>query len=151
VGLYQHDVNQTALAEALTGVVETAVNQVGVDVNTASPALLTHVAGIGPKLAEKLWRIGMKTAVSPTAAPSSTSTGWAAKRSSRRPVSCASATATEPLDASAIHPESYGVATAVLQRANLSPATPPERARPRPTPPPALAQLAAELKPAGPP
>jgi uncharacterized protein len=52
VGLYQHDVNQKALAGALDGVVESVVNQVGVDVNTASPALLTYVAGIGPKLAE---------------------------------------------------------------------------------------------------
>ncbi|HEX5810006.1 MAG TPA: Tex family protein, partial [Anaerolineales bacterium] len=54
VGLYQHDVDQTSLAHALDGVVESVVNQVGVDVNTASPALLTHVAGIGPKLAENI-------------------------------------------------------------------------------------------------
>ncbi len=51
VGLYQHDVNQKQLSAALAGVVETAVNQVGVDVNTASPALLTHVAGIGATVA----------------------------------------------------------------------------------------------------
>src|SRR5678815_4226612 len=51
VGLYQHDVDQTSLAHALDGVVESVVNRVGVDVNTASPALLTHVAGVGPKLA----------------------------------------------------------------------------------------------------
>ena len=51
VGMYQHDVNQTELAGALDGVVESVVNQVGVDLNTASPALLTHVAGVGPKLA----------------------------------------------------------------------------------------------------
>ena len=54
VGLYQHDVNQKRLAEQLDGVVETTVNRVGVDVNTASPALLTHVAGIGPKLADRI-------------------------------------------------------------------------------------------------
>src|SRR6185436_7776991 len=54
VGLYQHDVNQTQLAASLDGVVETVVNHVGVDVNTASPALLTHVAGIGPKLAANI-------------------------------------------------------------------------------------------------
>ena len=54
VGLYQHDVGQKALGDALDGVVESVVNQVGVDVNTASPALLTYVAGIGPKLAEKI-------------------------------------------------------------------------------------------------
>ncbi|MEP6895393.1 MAG: Tex-like N-terminal domain-containing protein [Chloroflexota bacterium] len=54
VGLYQHDVDQTSLTHALDGVVESVVNRVGVDVNTASPALLTHVAGIGPKLAENI-------------------------------------------------------------------------------------------------
>ncbi len=54
VGLYQHDVNQKALAGALDGVVETVVNRVGVDANTASPALLTYVAGIGPSLAGRI-------------------------------------------------------------------------------------------------
>ncbi len=54
VGLYQHDVDQKQLEEMLHGVVESVVNQVGVDVNTASPALLTYVAGIGPKLAERM-------------------------------------------------------------------------------------------------
>jgi uncharacterized protein len=54
VGLYQHDVNQKALSETLDTVVESAVNSVGVDVNTASPALLRYVSGIGPKTAGAL-------------------------------------------------------------------------------------------------
>ena len=54
VGLYQHDVNQKALNETLDSVVESAVNTVGVDVNTASPALLRYVSGIGPKTAGAL-------------------------------------------------------------------------------------------------
>jgi uncharacterized protein len=54
VGMYQHDVDQKQLADTLSGVVESVVNSVGVDVNTASPALLTYVAGIGPKLAERV-------------------------------------------------------------------------------------------------
>ncbi len=54
VGMYQHDVDQTALEHSLDGVVESVVNTVGVDVNTASPALLTHVAGVGPKLATSI-------------------------------------------------------------------------------------------------
>jgi len=54
VGMYQHDVNQTALAESLAAVTESVVNNVGVDVNTASPALLQYVAGLGPKLAERV-------------------------------------------------------------------------------------------------
>ncbi len=58
VGLYQHDVNQKALSESLDAVVESAVNSVGVDLNTASPALLRYVSGIGPKTAEAVveWR-----------------------------------------------------------------------------------------------
>jgi uncharacterized protein len=54
VGLYQHDVNQKALSEALDAVVESAVNAVGVDVNTASPALLQYVSGLGPRTATEL-------------------------------------------------------------------------------------------------
>lgn len=51
VGQYQHDVNQTLLRKCLDRVVESCVNRVGVDLNTASVPLLSHVAGIGPKLA----------------------------------------------------------------------------------------------------
>ncbi len=51
VGLYQHDVDQKRLAEALDGVVESAVNHVGVNLNTASPSLLRYVSGLGPKTA----------------------------------------------------------------------------------------------------
>ena len=52
VGLYQHDVNQTRLSEALDQVVESAVNQVGVDLNTASTALLKYVAGVNARVAD---------------------------------------------------------------------------------------------------
>ncbi len=54
VGQYQHDVNQTSLKKTLEGVVESCVNAVGVDLNTASAALLSHVAGIGPALAQNI-------------------------------------------------------------------------------------------------
>jgi protein Tex len=54
VGLYQHDVDQKKLASSLEGVVESVVNTVGVDLNTASPALLTYTSGVGQKLAEKI-------------------------------------------------------------------------------------------------
>jgi uncharacterized protein len=56
VGQYQHDVNQTRLAKRLDEVVERCVNRVGVEVNTASPALLSYVAGIGPTLARNIVR-----------------------------------------------------------------------------------------------
>src|SRR5690606_5652733 len=51
VGQYQHDVDQRQLTKALEAVIEDAVNAVGVDLNTASSALLSHVAGLGPSLA----------------------------------------------------------------------------------------------------
>ncbi|MDZ7371198.1 MAG: RNA-binding transcriptional accessory protein [candidate division KSB1 bacterium] len=54
VGLYQHDVNQTLLSEALDHVVESAVNQVGVDLNTASASLLKYVSGINSRIAENI-------------------------------------------------------------------------------------------------
>jgi len=123
VGLYQHDVDQAALGHALDGVVESVVNAVGVDVNTASPALLTHVAGVGPKLAagivshrdangafrsrEGLWEV-------PGLGPKAYEQGAGFMRIRD---------GLNPLDASAIHPESYPIAEAVLARAGLAPAS----------------------------
>ena len=54
VGQYQHDVNQKRLSEALTGVVEDAVNSVGVDINTATPSLLSYVSGISNAVSENI-------------------------------------------------------------------------------------------------
>lgn len=54
VGQYQHDVNQKKLGESLTGVVEDAVNSVGVDVNTATPSLLSYVAGVSQTVAKNI-------------------------------------------------------------------------------------------------
>ena len=54
VGQYQHDVNQKRLTESLTGVVEDAVNQVGVDINTATPSLLSYVSGINSTIAKNI-------------------------------------------------------------------------------------------------
>jgi protein Tex len=56
VGQYQHDVNQTMLKKTLDGVVESCVNYVGVDLNTASWALLSYVSGVGPSLAKAITR-----------------------------------------------------------------------------------------------
>lgn len=130
VGLYQHDVDQKQLNQTLAGVVESVVNSVGVDLNTASPALLTHVAGIGPKLAEKV------VAQRDTSGPF-------LNREALRKVPGLGPKAFEqsagflrvrggdnPLDASAIHPESYPVAAALLTKADLSLETPPDHRRP---------------------
>ncbi|HSH83498.1 MAG TPA: helix-hairpin-helix domain-containing protein, partial [Herpetosiphonaceae bacterium] len=124
VGLYQHDVDQAHLARALSDVVESVVNRVGVDANTASPALLTYVAGIGPKLAERI--VAYRDANGPLP-----------NRAALRNVPSLGPKAFEqaagflrvhggdtPLDQSAIHPESYGIAREVLQRAGVDERTP---------------------------
>ncbi len=120
VGMYQHDVDQTALTAALTGVVEDVVNSVGVDVNTASPALLSYVSGIGQKLAEKMVafrdengtfadREGIKSVPGLGPKAYEQSAGFLRIRGGKN-----------PLDASAIHPESYAVAAAVLDLAGIT-------------------------------
>ncbi|HSB02864.1 MAG TPA: Tex family protein [Anaerolineales bacterium] len=124
VGLYQHDVDQTSLAHALDGVVESVVNRVGVDVNTASPALLTHVAGVGPKLAENIvaYRDTNGPFRSRTALRKVTGLGPKAFEQSAGFMRIQNGT--DPLDASAIHPESYRIAEALLARAGLSAGSP---------------------------
>ncbi|MBK7894094.1 MAG: RNA-binding transcriptional accessory protein [Anaerolineaceae bacterium] len=126
VGLYQHDVNQKQLSASLDGVVESVVNQVGVDVNTASPALLTHVAGIGPKLAENIVAFREANGRFPNRTTLKKVAGLGPKAFEQSAGFLRVRDGDNPLDASAIHPESYGVATAVLKQAKLSPSTPPE-------------------------
>src|ERR687885_936092 len=124
VGLYQHDVDQARLARALTEVVESVVNRVGVDVNTASPALLTYVAGIGPKLAERI--VAYRNANGPfrnrTALKHVSGLGPKAFEQAAGFLRIRDGDA--PLDASAIHPESYGIAQMVLRQAGLTDRTP---------------------------
>jgi uncharacterized protein len=129
VGMYQHDVDQPRLTAALGGVVESVVNRVGVDANTASPALLTHVAGIGPKLAERIVAYRDANGPFPNRATLRKVQGLGPKAFEQAAGFLRVRGGDTPLDASAIHPESYKVATAVLQRAGLSLATAPaERA-----------------------
>ncbi len=117
VGMYQHDVDQSKLEGALGGVVESVVNRVGVDLNTASPALLTHVAGIGPKLAEKI--VAHRDAKGPFAERKAVLkvAGLGPKAYEQAAGFLRIRGGKNPLDASAIHPESYALAEAVLRRA----------------------------------
>ena len=124
VGLYQHDVDQSALEHSLDGVVESVVNAVGVDVNTASPALLTHVAGVGPKLAAGIVAYRDANGAYRARADLHSVSGLGPKAFEQAAGFLRVHAGEEPLDASAIHPESYPVARAVLERAGLSPATP---------------------------
>ncbi len=109
VGQYQHDVNQNQLKTSLDRTVENCVNLVGVDVNTASKYLLTYISGLGPKLAENILAYRKEN-------------GRINNRKELKKVKLMGPKAFEqsagflrvldgdnPLDASAVHPESYGV------------------------------------------
>jgi len=124
VGMYQHDVDQSALEHSLDGVVESVVNAVGVDVNTASPALLTHIAGVGPKLAGNLVSYREANGAFSCRDELHSVSGLGPKAFEQAAGFMRIRDGTNPLDASAIHPESYAIAEAVLRRAGLSPATP---------------------------
>jgi uncharacterized protein len=121
VGLYQHDVDQGLLKNTLDGVVEDAVNRVGVDVNTASPALLAYVAGIGPKLAERIVLYRNENGTFKNRTELREVGGLGPKAFEQCAGFLRVRGGTNPLDASAIHPESYPVAEAVLQKAALTP------------------------------
>ena len=115
VGQYQHDVDQKALKERLDDVVGSCVNNVGVELNTASGELLSYVSGLGPRLAKAI--VEYRNSYGPFAS-----------RESLKKVPRLGPKAFEqsagflrireginPLDASAVHPESYGVVAAIAK------------------------------------
>ena len=115
VGQYQHDVNQKRLSEALQAVVETCVNRVGVDVNTASPALLEHVSGISRQVAANIvsyrnehgrYDNRKELLKVPKLGPKAFEQCAGFLRISG---------GSEPLDATAVHPESYDAARKMLK------------------------------------
>lgn len=120
VGLYQHDVNQNELNRALNGVIESVVNNVGVEVNTASPALLTHVAGIGPKLAERIVAYREDNGPFKNRFDLLKVNGLGPKVFEQAAGFLRIRGGEQSFDASAIHPESYPVAQAILQKAGIS-------------------------------
>ena len=109
VGLYQHDLDDKQLGEALDAVVESAVNAVGVGVNTASPALLRYVAGIGTKLAEAMVIYREANGPFPNRAALRRVKGLGPKAFEQAAGFLRIAGGDEPLDNTAIHPESYAV------------------------------------------
>ncbi len=126
VGMYQHDVDQKALAETLAIVVESVVNQVGVDANTASPALLQHVAGIGPTLATRIVAYRNEHGPFPNRKALKKVSGMGPKTFEQAAGFLRIRDGDNPLDTSAIHPESYPIAEAVLRRADLGVSARPE-------------------------
>ena len=118
VGQYQHDVNQRALARSLDIVIEDCVNAVGVDVNTASAALLQRVSGLTTTVANNIvqWR-------NEHGAFKSRQTLLEIPRFGPKTFEQAAGflrirEGDNPLDSSAVHPEAYGVANRILQRLN---------------------------------
>ncbi|MCH8349183.1 MAG: RNA-binding transcriptional accessory protein [Chloroflexi bacterium] len=115
VGQYQHDVDQKALKERLDDVVGSCVNNVGVELNTASGELLSYVSGLGPRLAKAI--VEHRNSYGPFASRESLK-----KVPRLGPKAFEQAAGflrirdgTHPLDASAVHPESYGVVEAIAK------------------------------------
>ena len=115
VGQYQHDVAPKRLDESLTGVVEDSVNKVGVDLNTATPSLLTYVAGINSAIANNI--VAYRDEVGGF---TSRKELLKVKRLGQKAFEqCAGflrvMESKEPLDNTSVHPESYGVATKLIE------------------------------------
>ena len=115
VGQYQHDLKQNELTAALDGVVEQCVNAVGVEVSTASAELLSHVAGIGPALAKNIVAYREENGI-----PSRAALKKVPKLGPKAFEQCAGflrvMDSRNPLDATAVHPESYEAAKVLLEK-----------------------------------
>lgn len=120
VGQYQHDVNQKELAGSLDQTIESAVNHVGVELNTASPALLKHIAGINATIAKNIVAYRNENG----AFKSRRELLKVARLGNAAFTQCAGflriAGAEFPLDNTPVHPESYPLAEAVLKKLNAS-------------------------------
>ena len=107
VGQYQHDVDQTKLQKQLDVVVENCVNAVGVNINTASKPLLSSVSGIGPKLAENIFNFRNENGVFKTRKDIKKVPRLGEKAFEQGAAFLRIKDAKNPLDDSAVHPESY--------------------------------------------
>ncbi|MBK1634532.1 Tex family protein [Rhodovulum adriaticum] len=114
VGQYQHDVDQRRLARTLEAVVEDAVNAVGVDLNTASAPLLSHVAGLGPRLAQAVVDYRDANGAFPSRKTLLKVPGLGPKAFEQAAGFLRIRDGAEPLDASAVHPEAYGLARKIV-------------------------------------
>lgn len=120
VGQYQHDVNQKELTRVLDATIESAVNHVGCDLNTASPSLLSHIAGISSTVAKNITKYRNEHGA------------FRKRRELLKVPRLGEATFTqcagflriaggeEPFDNTPIHPESYPLAAAIMEKLNIS-------------------------------
>ena len=109
VGQYQHDVNQTRLAESLQQTVESVVNRVGVDVNTASKHILTYISGLGPALAQNIVNYRQEHGAFPNRKSLLKVPKMGAKTYEQAAGFLRVTNSDNPLDNSAVHPESYAI------------------------------------------
>ncbi len=109
VGQYQHDVDQNKLKEALTFTVESCVNSVGVNINTASKELLTYVSGLGPSLAEKIVNYRAENGGFSSRADIMNVPKMGKKTFTQAAGFLRVPESDNPLDNSAVHPESYSI------------------------------------------
>ncbi len=109
VGQYQHDVNQTRLGESLQQTVESVVNCVGVDVNTASKHILTYISGLGPTLAQNIVNYRQEDGAFPNSKALLKVPKMGAKTYEQAAGFLRVTNSDNPLDNSAVHPESYAI------------------------------------------
>ena len=109
VGQYQHDVNQSRLGESLQQTVESVVNHVGVDVNTASKHILTYISGLGPALAQNIVNYRSENGAFPNRKSLLKVPKMGAKTYEQAAGFLRVTNSDNVLDNSAVHPESYGI------------------------------------------
>ena len=122
VGQYQHDLKESELDEALDGVVEDCVNSVGVDVNTASPSLLSHVAGINAAVARNIVAYREENGAFTTRAQLKKVPKLGPKAFEQCAGFLRIPGGKDPIENTGVHPESYDAAKRLLQRFHLTPA-----------------------------
>ncbi len=120
VGQYQHDVNQTALKRSLDDVVVSCVNAVGVEVNTASEELLSYVSGLGPQLASNILSYRGEKGPFRSREQLKDVSRLGPKAFEQAAGFLRIRDAENPLDGSAVHPESYGVVEAMARDLDCS-------------------------------
>ena len=119
VGQYQHDVNQRELKKRLDEVVESCVNMVGVDLNTASAPLLTHVAGVSSALAENVVKYREENGAFNSREEVLKVKGFGPKAYEQSAGFLRIPGAENPLDCSAVHPENYGLVEKMAAKAGV--------------------------------
>lgn len=115
VGQYQHDVDQTQLKKSLDQTVENAVNKVGVNLNTASKHLLTYISGLGPQLAQNIVDFRSENGAFKNRKQLMKVPKMGAKTFEQCAGFLRISDSENPLDNSAVHPESYGIVEAMAK------------------------------------